>query len=393
MTAHAVLSPSSAVRWMTCPGSVTLSKDIVDTGSSAANEGTMMHAFSATCLETGTDAVGYIGQLDKDTGLILQVNQARDIQFYVDAVRDIVKSTGGELFVEQRLPITWMTGEADAYGTADAVIIARDELIVVDAKFGFKLVEAEENPQLLMYAAAAYDNVKIAYDFSTVRLVIVQPRLSARLEYSLSLDRLMAFAVEVRMAAEDVWGSPDVLVPSAKGCHWCRAKATCSAIRDQLLNDFDNVVPETADEDDLARVMANADMIENWVKSIRAEVERRLLAGEPVTGYKLVQGKRGNRQWGNDKDAEALLKSMKVKHDQMYDYKLVSPTTVERLAKAEVIGPRQWAKVIELITQSEGQPSVAPLSDKRAVLVTSAAVSDFDDVTTLNTNLRELYEN
>ena len=143
------------------------------------------------------------------------------------------------------------------------------------------------------------------------------------------------------------------------------------------------MVPETADEDDLARVMANADMIENWVKSIRAEVERRLLAGEPVKGYKLVQGKRGNRQWGNAEDAEAMLKSMKVKHDQMYDYKLVSPTTVERLAKAEVIGPRQWAKVIELITQSEGQPSVAPLSDKRAVLVTSAAVSDFDDVTTI----------
>jgi hypothetical protein len=96
-----------------------------------------------------------------------------------------------------------------------------------------------------------------------------------------------------------------------------------------------------------------------------------------------VQGKRGNRQWGNAEDAEAMLKSMKVKHDQMYDYKLVSPTTVEKLAKAEVIGPRQWAKIIGLITQSEGQPSVAPLSDKRAVLVTSAAVSDFDDVTTL----------
>jgi hypothetical protein len=95
-------------------------------------------------------------------------------------------------------------------------------------------------------------------------------------------------------------------------------------------------------EDDLARVMANADMIENWVKAVRAEVERRLLAGTPVRGYKLVQGKRGNRMWANPEDAEAALKSMRVKHDQMYDYKLASPTSIEKLVKADEIGPRQW---------------------------------------------------
>ena len=381
MSTHAILSPSSAVRWMTCPGSVELSKGIEDTGSGAANEGTMMHAFAAKCLETGTDAAGYAGQTDKDTGLILQAKQAQDVQFYVDTVRDLVKSTGGELFVEQRLPIAWMTGEDDAHGTADAVIIARDELIVVDAKFGFKEVDAEANPQLMMYAAAAYDNVKIAYDFATVRLVIVQPRLGAKPEWSLSVYDLMEFAAKVQMATEAIRSGNDELVPSPKGCQWCRANAICPALKDQVLEDFDSVVPETADEDALARVMANADMIENWVKAVRAEVERRLLAGEPVKGYKLVQGKRGNRQWSKLEDAEAMLKSMKVKHDLMYDYKLVSPTTVEKLAKADEIGPRQWAKIQALITQSEGQPSVAPLSDKRPVLVTSAAVSDFDDVT------------
>jgi len=149
-----------------------------------------------------------------------------------------------------------------------------------------------------------------------------------------------------------------------------------------VLVDFDAVVPETADQDDLARVMANANLIEGWIKAVRAEVERRLLAGEPVKGYKLVQGKRGNRMWANPEDAEAALKAMRIKHDQMYDYKLASPTSIEKLAKAEEIGPRQWVKIQALITQSEGQPSVAPESDKRPALVTSAAASDFDDVTT-----------
>ena len=381
MSGHAKLSPSSAARWMTCPGSVTLSEGIEDTGSSNASEGTMMHAFAAQCLETGTDAAGYIGVVEDETGLILQAKQAKDVQFYVDHVRDIVRSTGGELRVEQRLPIGWMTGEEGAHGTADAVIVTPDELIIVDAKFGFKEVDADDNPQLMIYAAAAWDELKVAYDFQRVRIAISQPRLLAKPEFSFSMDDLHNFVAEVALAAELTRYDPDTLVPSEKGCQWCRAKAICPALRTSVMDDFDTVVPETADPDDLARVMANANLIEGWVKAVRAEVERRLLAGEPVTGYKLVQGKRGNRMWTNPDDAEAALKAMRIKHDQMYDYKLASPTTIEKLAKAEEIGPRQWAKIQALITQSEGQPSVAPESDKRPALVTSAAASDFDDVT------------
>lgn len=383
MSGHAKLSPSSAARWMTCPGSVTLSEGIEDVGSSNADEGTMMHAFAAKCFETGTDAIGYVGQTDKETGLILQAKQAKDVQFYVDHVREIQASWGDEavLMVEQRLPIGWLTGEEGAHGTADAVIVTPDELIIVDAKFGFKEVEADSNPQLMIYAAAAWDELKVAYDFQRVRVVISQPRLLAKPEFGFSKGKLDYFVADVMFAAEQVRYAPDLFVPSEKGCQWCRAKAICPALREKVLDDFDAVVPETADQDDLARVMANANLIEGWVKAVRAEVERRLLAGEPVKGYKLVQGKRGNRMWANPEDAEVALKAMRIKHDQMYDYKLASPTSIEKLAKAEEIGPRQWVKIQALITQSEGQPSVAPESDKRPALVTSADVSDFDDVT------------
>jgi hypothetical protein len=144
------------------------------------------------------------------------------------------------------------------------------------------------------------------------------------------------------------------------------------------------VVPETADEADLSRVMTNAPLIESWVKAIRAEVERRLLSGESVRGYKLVQGKRGNRAWGDPAVAEEALKKMRLKHDQMYNYSLASPTNIEWVFKRGDLGPRQWAKVQELITQAEGRPSVAPDTDKRPALVTSAVDSDFDDVTPTN---------
>jgi len=383
MSGHAKLSPSSAVRWMTCPGSVALSEGIEDTSSKNADEGTMMHAIAAKCLETGTDAIQYIGTKDAETGLTLDAAQAGSVQFYVNHVRDIVVATGGELRVEQELPIWWMTGAQDAHGTADAVIVTPNELIIVDAKFGFKEVDADRNPQLLIYAAAAYDELKVAYDFERIRVVISQPRLGAKPEYTCTPDELHDFVVSVMAAAQTVDLQPEKLVPSTKACQWCRAKATCPALREDMLADFDAVVPETADEDDLARVMANADLIEGWVKAVRAEVERRLLAGTPVRGYKLVQGKRGNRQWENPEVAEATLKGMRIKHDMMYDYKLASPTSIEKLVRAEEIGPRQWTKIQALITQNPGQPSVAPESDKRPALVTSVDASEFDDVTAL----------
>ena len=383
MSGHAKLSPSSAVRWMTCPGSVTLSEGIEDKSSSNASEGTMMHAFAAKCLETGTDAYAYVGETDEETGLTLQNTQAKDVQFYVDHVREIVASTGGELQVEQRLPIGWMTGEEGAHGTADAIIVTPDELIIVDAKFGYKEVEADNNTQLMIYAAAAWDELKVAYDFQRVRIIISQPRLLAKPEFTFSTVDMQAFIIKVDFAAESTRWSPEKYVPSEKGCQWCRAKAICPALREKALADFDEVVPETAHEDDLARVMANANLIEGWIMAVRAEVERRLLANIPVPGYKLVQGKKGNRAWADSTVAEATLKGMRVKHEQMYDYKLASPTSIEKLVKDKEIGPRQWTKIQTLITQSDGKPSVAPVSDKRPALVTSVDASEFDDVTDL----------
>ena len=381
MGVHAQLSPSSADRWMSCPGSVALCENIPDTTSAASEEGTMLHDMAADCLIYDVDPTT---SNNEHTPLYdLNDEQAIAVKTYIDIVRDIKKSVNGELYVEQRLPISWLTNEPDAYGTADAVICSEDELVIIDAKFGRGVVvEAERNKQLMIYALAANDNFKLAYDFKRIRLVISQPRLGACLEWTLTPGELEIFSGEVMLAASytNVFEAP--LVPSPKACQWCRAKANCPAIKEIIMSDFDTIKPESASDDDLSNVMDNAGMIESWVKAVRAEVERRLLSGEPVKGYKLVKGKKGNRQWANDAEAEAALKAMRIKHDVMYSYSLVTPTTIEKLAKAEEIGPRQWSKIQQLITQSEGRPSVAPASDKRPELALSADVSDFDDIST-----------
>lgn len=377
--AHAQLSPSSATRWMSCPGSVALTKDMADTSSKYADEGTDAHELAALCLGTNTDAVAYLGRVLTE-GHTVDDDMARHVQSYVHYVRDLAE--GGALLVEQRLPIGNLTGEKDAHGTTDALIAHPDELTVADLKYGMgEPVQADNNPQLQIYALAALRQYELAYDFKTVRMVIHQPRLGAVSEWVQTVEELEAFAVRVAEAAQYTEDPDAPLVPSPKGCRWCKAKATCPALRAEVDALFE-VVPEAAPEDTLATAMSKVDLVEAWSKAVRAETERRLLAGEPVNGFKLVQGRRGARAWGDKAEAEALLKKLRLKVDEMYDLSLISPTKAEKLHEAGTIGPRQWSKVVELVTQSDGKPSVAPESDKRPALVTSA-VSDFDDVTDL----------
>lgn len=402
MSTHAVLSPSSASRWMACPGSVALCLDLPDTSSEFADEGTDAHELASIVLAGSGAAKDHLGRV-LGKGNVVGLEMANAVQTYVDYVRDLVVSTGGQLLIEQRLPIGHLTGEPGAHGTSDAVVLTDDELIVADLKYGRGVaVDAEGNPQLQIYALAALQEYEALADFKTVRVAIHQPRLNAVSEWAQPVEALRAFGERVAQAAAATRQPDAPLQPGEAQCKFCKAKATCPALASRVqaeigasfedLTTFDKATTqswvnrrEQMTPDALGTALAAVDLIETWCKAIRAEVEARLLAGQAVPGFKLVQGKKGNRAWSDKEEAEALLKAMRVKHDQMYDYSLISPTTAEKLAKAEVIGPRQWPKVAALITQSEGKPSVAPESDKRPALNVSAVADDFADVTTAST--------
>lgn len=412
MSEHAQFSPSSAHRWMTCAASVALEAQCPDESSSFADEGTAAHELAALALANGHDAKAYLGRLIEANGKQYEVDD--DMAGHVQTYIDYVRALGGELMIEQRLSIEHITGEKDAKGTSDAVVLLADELIIVDLKFGRGVeVDADENEQLMIYAAAALAEFEFLGDFKRIRHVIVQPRRSHISEWTCSVEALRTFESSVKPCVERGQAAvvylaqygelhPNYFNVSEDACRFCKAKANCQALATKVQQsveaDFAVIAhsathpldekPEVTqalavhlvDDQVLADKMAACGLIEDWIKAVRAEVERRLLAGQGVPGYKLVQGKQGNRAWSDKDEAEALLKSMRLKVEEMYDLSLISPTTAEKLTKAGTIGPKQWKKVEQIITRAAGKPSVAPESDKRPALVVTPTADDFANV-------------
>lgn len=394
---HAKLSPSAAKKWMACPGSHTLE----------SSEEFVERFFS---MEVSEEMAEYV-------------------QVYVDQVRARVEeyklagAEGVSLLVEQKLSIGHITGEEGATGTGDAIIIASwpngdATLDVGDLKTGMGVaVEAENNPQLQLYALGALEEYGLLWEFNRVRLTIYQPRLrSVPSEWELDPDELNEFGkiakaraasalIAKGFAANWVDGPTYDYLNPGDHCRtgFCNARATCpklaAYVEEGVGADFEALAPAddgVADyvtmaiidggvaafrDDDLSAKMQAVDIIEDWCRAVRAEVERRLLAGTPVPGFKLVQGRKGARAWSSADEAEAIMKSMRLKQDEMYDFKLISPTTAEKLLKGT---PKRWNRLSEVITQSEGKPSVAPESDKRPALEVKPVEDDFgvvdDDV-------------
>lgn len=410
MTAHAKLSPSGAHRWVRCPGSVVLEAEYADSSSAFAAEGTCAHDLAASVL-TDPEFVIPVGETKTVDGYPIRVTQdmADHVMDYCRLVWE--RAEGKTLLVEQRVPIGHLTGEEDATGTSDVIIVDYDQeaIEVIDLKYGMGVkVYAEDNEQMQMYALGALYEHSLISDFSWVTMMIHQPRLNHVAEWTIPMPQLEAFEEQVRGAAKtveaaqafpgDVFGehwAGEYLLPGDKQCRFCRAKATCPALREEVsaisgpatAHDFAEFVPDVPNTETgdnyLSMAMSKVDMVEGWCKAVRAETERRLLAGKTVDGWKLVEGRKGNRAWADEAAVEEMFKkSFRLRDDEMYTKKLISPTAAEKLLKDT---PKRWKRVEGLMTRAEGKPSVAPAADKRPALVVSNLADDFRDLVNCDT--------
>jgi len=380
---------------MRCPGSIAAEAVLPDTSSVYADEGTAAHELAAWILKedrTREHAEALIGELaipvgDRDWPITQEmVDHCLD---YAKLVREYAGTSS--LLVEQRLSFGKTIDVPGQFGTSDAVILKDDEVIVVDLKYGTGVrVEAENNEQAQLYALGVleeYDYLDSGWEMVT--MVIHQPRLNHVAEWTITVEQLREFGENARLCAvEALWHENPPLNPGEKQCRWCKAKATCPALRDEVLGvvaqvgTFDNLdapaesISGSSSSVDIATALSKVGLIEDWCKAIRAEAERRLFAGDDVPGFKLVEGRQGNRAWTDKEAAEAMFQSWRFRKDEMYDFTLISPTKAEKL-----LTPARWEKAQAMISRSAGKPSVALATDRRPAIQAGVVAGSFSDIT------------
>lgn len=382
---------------MRCPGSLLLESKLPDSPSKYAAEGTVAHTIASECLISQLKKEknklvpnDYLGRYMSADGFEIIVT--KDMVAHVESYIAFVYQTAGkegQILVEKRVNFSEEIGQENSTGTADIIILFPNRIANIDLKYGAGVqVDAEDNEQASLYLVGSVHDYGMVVDAEDYVMIIFQPRKDHISEACITQEQLDAFIVRARDAAalamsfiEDETLDP-ILVPGEKQCRFCKAKATCPALKNEITTvvghlatseDFADLVEVNADS--LAVAMDRVPLVEHWCKAIRAETERRMFLGEEVPGFKIVQGRQGNRAWSNEGEAEKTFKGFRLKSEEIYDYKLISPTTAEKLLKKKK--PKWWDKLQGLISRADGKPSVAPVTDKRPAMDVTKVSEDY----------------
>ncbi len=363
MTLHAKLSASGAHRWMNCPGSVAAEDGIPDRTSSFAAEGTLAHDIVERALRLGVNC---------DT-ICDRPDMAEPAQVYVDYVRAL---PGQHRFIETRVSFEeWVPG---GFGTADIIVIdeSTGTLHISDLKFGKGVrVDAEHNPQALLYALGACNAFGFVHEIERVKIAIIQPRIDHISEWEITITDLLKWGEIARTAAEETTKVNAPRVPGDKQCRFCKAKGDCPALYNMtqkaILSEFEDLAPSPINklsDEQLRAALEAKPLIEAWLSAVEQLVTQRIADGGEFAGFKIVEG-RSLRQWNDDESLPVTLE--RILGERAYTKKMISPAQAEKL-----LGRANKAAVEKFIVKPRGKPALAKENDPRPSITIS--VSDFD---------------
>ncbi|MEO5346870.1 MAG: DUF2800 domain-containing protein [Magnetococcus sp. YQC-9] len=382
-SSHSPVGASSAYRWMACPGSVRLGKSMPKTQSRYAMEGVAAHQLAETCLRKGQDANEFLGTTLTIEGGCFEVSEemAEGVQVYLDAVWGDLQP-GDALAIEERFDLNHFY--PGMFGTNDCSIYRSSTglLIVYDFKYGAGVaVAAEANPQLLYYGLGAATAVP-GRNLSAVELVVVQPRGQHRdgpvRRWRTSALELLEWSADLvdAVRATEVADAP---LHQGAHCKFCPAAAICPALRAHVLAtaqmEFGDqpVVPETLSGEALAVVLTQADVIENWLTSVRAYAHQEAEAGRTPPGFKLVN-KQGRRVWIDPDAAIVLLRGMGLEEADIHKApEMLSPAQIEAVLRRQ----KKDTKVIVPLVVSRSSGTTLVHESNARPAVASSAVQDF----------------
>jgi len=379
MGAHALLSPSAAHRWMNCTAAPRLEINVEDAGSDYAAEGSLAHAYCALKLKK------YLGlptaDEEKEIEALSQYHTG-EMDEYTDTYVSIVlekfnaaraHTKDAQLLVETRLDFSKHI--PDAFGTADAIIIADGTIDEIDFKYGKGVkVSAFQNPQMMIYGLGAFEKFDFEYDIRRVRMTIIQPRIDNLSEYEVTTAELLSWAIkELEPKAKEAYSGKGKQQPG-DWCQFCKVKNTCRALT-KLCTEAVKNNPQLLSTDELAKdVLPMLPIIKTWLAGVEDYALQQALSGVSLPGWKLVEG-RSNRKIVNVEGAATAL--INAGYAKTAIYKPQELCTITELEK--MVGKKQFAALCaDFIEKPKGKPTLAEESDKRPAL--DPVAEDFKDV-------------
>lgn len=379
---HSALGPSSAERWLNCPGSVRASEGIKDKESVFAAEGSAAHFLADHCFKEGKFAKDFIGAVIHVGTFSFKVDAefAAAVQEYLDWCGEVDGTHLSEVRVNYA---DWIPG---GFGTTDRVIFMLTRRCVIrDLKFGKGVqVYAMNNQQLMLYALGVLEEFGWAYDIDEFELGICQPRLDHKDTWVVSKEAILAWAERTfSCALEKIKCGTEF--KAGAWCQFCRRKRDCAVRATQglqeALADFvdldalDAAKPKeitTLTPEHKAKILPQLGVLKAWIKDFERGVVADLINGVKIGGWKLVHG-RANRKWA---DPDTAVKAMENWHVDPWKRTLISPAQAE-----EQLGKKLF-KTTDLpgrIIKPAGKPVLASPEDSRDP-ITNDALNDFTNL-------------
>jgi len=385
MSAHAILGPSSAKRWLTCTPSAALEATFPPTTSKFADEGTLAHRLAEMLLRKYYTTYPRKKYLEAFAEIEADPLYSPEMPIFINQYVDYIKTAFTEarnlcydpkIFFEKKLDFSEYV--PDGWGTGDVIIITDGQMQVIDLKYGKGVpVDAVDNPQCRLYGLGALLEFLPLYDIQTIKTTICQPRLDSISSEELTADELLDWAETfVKPRAKLAAAGEGVFVPGDH-CRFCRANATCTArssvglaVMDFTTTPLPLLMPE-----DFASVLDKLPVLEKWVKDFKDYTLKAVLQDElKIPGYKVVEG-RSNRKIADPAGLEKALLATPGVTDIYIPAKLKGITDLEK-----IVGKKRFTELAEpFIIKPAGEPTLAPESDKRPEMQNlQAALKDFD---------------
>jgi len=382
--AHATLSASGAKRWMSCTPSARLEQQFPNEQSEYAAEGSHAHAIAD--LRLGRQIANSIKPSAFKKKLAeLQANPMYSAEMgdyvddYVSQVSEIYMAAKSKYpstlaLLEQKLDYSkWVP---KGFGTGDVVIISDGAIEVIDLKYGKGVpVSAENNPQMRLYGLGAIDTYEMLYDFSVVRMTIIQPRLDSTSTEELTVQELLEWAdAEVVPKAKQAFAGEGEFC-AGEHCRFCRARFTCRARAEENLKlaQYEFKEPPLLSHDEIAEILGKIAELQSWVKDVdEYALDQAVNHNVKFPGWKLVEG-RSKRTITDPIDAADKLIVSGFADDLIHKPKeMLGITALEKL-----IGKKKFSELLsDLIVKPAGKPTLAPENDKRPEISSVASAED-----------------